>query len=187
MRRLVCSALMALACAAASPLHAQTPPPTKPPSAEASAWKPFQEFNFLLGSWSGTAESNGRLGGRVVRLTLEMGGNFVVHRGSTIFAAQGGAPEESTEDVGYYFYDRDKRKYVALFLFSTGVVSIYDVDFPSPNSLRCVSSQVSNYEPGSRTRLLVSKASETELTFQMDIAQPGKEFVPYITSKLTKR
>ncbi len=186
MRRLVCSAIAALVCAA-SPLPAQTPAPAKPAPAEPSAWKPFQEFNFLLGAWSGTAESSGRVGGRVARLSPEMGGNFLVLRGSTIFTAQGGTAEESIEDIGYYFYDRDKRKYAAVFLFSTGVVALYDVDFPSPGSLRCVSTQVSNYEAGSRTRLLVTKTSDTELAYEMDIAQPGKDFVPYITSKLTKK
>src|SRR5438477_11652655 len=39
----------------------------------ATAWKPFQEFGFLTGAWSGTAESGSRVGGRVSRWSLEMG------------------------------------------------------------------------------------------------------------------
>src|ERR1017187_8284270 len=88
------------------PVAAQNQPPSPPaptPAAAAPApatagsasavvaaaptWQPFQELAFLVGSWSGSAESGARVGGRVARFTLEFTGNYLVHRGSTILTA----------------------------------------------------------------------------------------------------
>ena len=67
---------------------------------------------FLVGSWSGSAESGARVGGRVARFAPEFTGNYLVHRGSTILTADDGK-EETIEEVGYFAYDREKRRYVA--------------------------------------------------------------------------
>jgi hypothetical protein len=158
-----------------------------PQERAAPAWKPFQEFGFLTGAWSGTAESGGRVGGRVSRWTLEMGGNYLVHRGTTLFPAQNNTPEDSTEEVGYVAYDRDRRKYVAWYFYSTGVAGFYDVDFPSEGVIRLVSSTLLNYDSGARTRLTITKKSESEVTYQLDVAPGGKEFVTFITSKLSRK
>ncbi|MEO6324721.1 MAG: hypothetical protein ABIT01_06665 [Thermoanaerobaculia bacterium] len=150
-------------------------------------WKPFQEFGAVLGSWSGTADSAGRIGGTVGRWTQEMGGNFLVHHVNTIFPAQSGKPEEVIELVGYYAYDREKRKYVASYFFSTGILGIFDVEFSAAGAIRLVSRELLNYESGARSRLVMSRKSETEQTLDLELALPGKDFVPYFTSKLTRK
>lgn len=172
----------------AAPAFSQGQPPAAKPADAAPAWKPFQEMAFLVGgSFSGTAEQGPRIGGRVGRFSLEMGGNYLLHRGNVIFTAQQQMPEESIEEVGYYVYDREKRKYTATYFFSTGVVGIYDVDFPSPGTVRLVSRELLNYEAGGRSRLVIARKSDTEISHQSDLAPAGKEFVPYIVSKLTKK
>src|SRR5512143_1435122 len=137
MKRFAAAALVALSLALVSlerPMEAQGTP-----ARPSDAWKPFQEFGFLTGSWSGTAESGTRIGGRVVRWSMEMGGAYLVERGTTVFPAQAGAAEDSTEEVGYFAYDRDRRKYVAHFFYSTGVVGFYDVELASEGVIRLVS------------------------------------------------
>ena len=57
-----------------------------PPAGE---WKLFQEFNFLTGSWSGPAESGGRIGGRVVSFGLEVDGATLGYRATTYYPRQG--------------------------------------------------------------------------------------------------
>jgi hypothetical protein len=170
---------------------APAPPPAAPATAAAAAapaWKPFQEFGFLLGSWSGTAEAGNRIGGRVARFSVEMGGNYLVHRGSTVFAAEDGKPEESIEEVGYYAYDREQRGYVASYFFSTGVFCVYDVIFlAAGNSVRLVSRELMNYDAGAKSRLLITRRGDTELQLSMEIAPPNKEFLPYLASRLTKK
>ena len=73
------SGLLALILAA--PAAAQNPTAPAPatavpapataaaPAAPAPAWRPFQELGFLMGSWSGAAESGARVGGRVARFS----------------------------------------------------------------------------------------------------------------------
>src|SRR5664279_2888008 len=72
------------AAAAPAPATAGSAPAV---AAAAPAWQPFQELAFLVGSWSGSAESGARVGGRVARFTPEFTGNYLVHRGSTILTA----------------------------------------------------------------------------------------------------
>lgn len=180
-RRLACMAVALVPLVSLAGLSQEPPKPT------AAEWKPFQEFNFLIGSWSGTAESGGRIGGRVARFSMEMGGAYLVHRGNTIFAAQNQKPEEAIEEIGYYYYDRDKRKYTAQYFYSTGVIGTYDVEFGADGAIRVVSNSLVNYDAGARTRLIFKKSSETEMTVQLDIAPASKDFVPFLSSKMTKK
>lgn len=181
MHRLLGSLLVALGLAGAA--AAQEAPAPAP----APAWKPFQEFGFVLGSTSGTADSSGRIGGAVSRWSAEMNGNFLVHRVNTIFPAQEGKPEESLELVGWYHYDRDARKYAATYYFSTGIVGTFDLEVLQDGSLRLVTSRVANYDPGARARLLVTKKADGGHDLELALAPAGKDFVPYFTAKLTKK
>jgi hypothetical protein len=176
----------------------QAPPPADTPAATPAAtplttpaavpvWKPFQELGFLLGSWSGTAESGGRVGGRVAHFTMELGGSYLVHRGTVFLTGEDGKPDENIEEVGYFSYDREKRRYVALYLFSTGVSGSYDVDFPADSSVRLVSRELLNYESGAKARMLLARKSDTEVSLSMDLAAAGKDFVPFVASTLRKK
>ncbi len=155
------------------------------PAAPAPAWRPFQELGFLVGSWSGAAESGARVGGRVARFTPEFSGNYLVHRGSTILTADDGK-EETIEEVGYFAYDREKRRYVASYFFSTGISATFDVEV-APESARLVSRELLNAEAGTKARMLFARKADGELSLSMDLAPPGKDFVPFLTSSLRKK
>jgi hypothetical protein len=155
-----------------------------PATAAAPAWKPFQEFGFVLGNWTGTSESGKRVGGAVVQAASEMDGNFISFRGMRLFPEQDGRPEETVEETGYFFYDRDKRHYVAHLYFSAGVVGIYDVEAGS-GSLKLTSREVVNYE-GAKSRITISRAAEG-LSYVLELAPQGKEFLPLYASKLSRR
>ena len=155
------------------------------PAAPAPAWRPFQELGFLVGSWSGAAESGARVGGRVARFTPEFSGNYLVHRGSTILTADDGK-EETIEEVGYFAYDREKRRYVASYFFSTGISATFDVEV-APESARLVSRELLNAEAGTKARMLFARKADGELSLSMDLAPPGKGFVPFLTSSLRKK
>src|SRR5664280_209009 len=172
------------------PVAAQNQPPSPPateaaPAAPAPAWRPFQELAFLVGSWSGAAESGARVGGRVARFTPEFSGNYLVHRGSTILTADDGK-EETIEEVGYFAYDREKRRYVASYFFSTGISATFDVEV-APESARLVSRELLNAEAGTKARMLFARKADGELSLSMDLAPPGKDFVPFLTSSLRKK
>ncbi len=170
-----------LAAWAAARAAAQAPAPTAP------AWSPFTEFAFLLGSWSGTATSGDRLGGRVARFTMELSGRFLVERGSTLFPAGDGKPEETDEEVGYVAYDRTRRAYVATYFFSTGVFGAFDVEILPGGAIRMTAASLGNYEPGARSRILLTPRPDGGLDSAIEIAPPGKDFVAWRTSSMKKK
>jgi hypothetical protein len=170
------------AAAAPAPATAGSVPAV---AAAAPAWQPFQELAFLVGSWSGSAESGARVGGRVARFTPEFTGNYLVHRGSTILTADDGK-EETIEEVGYFAYDREMRRYVASYFFSTGISATFDVEI-APEGLRLASRELLNTEAGTKARMFFSRKPDGELTLSMDLAPAGKEFVPFLTSSLRKK
>lgn len=168
-------------------LLAAGPAGAQAPTAAAPAWRPFGEFAFLLGSWSGTTSTGGRIGGRVVRFTMELNGTVLVERGSTIFPAGDGKPEEAAEELGCVTYDREKRRYVATFYFSTGVFGAYDVEIPAEGVIRMTAPALGNFEAGARARVVFSRRADGGLDTALDIAPPGREFVAFQSSSLKKK
>lgn len=156
----------------------------------AQTWKPFQELGFLTGSWSGSGESAGRIAGVTASWGMEMNGNFLMHTTNVVLPASEGKTEESIRIVGYYSYDRERRKYVAYYFFSTGILGTFDADLAADgSSVKLLSTQLLNYEAGARARISITKAAApaTDITFQLDLAASGKDFVPYVIAKLAKR
>jgi len=166
----------------AAPAAAQAPPP-----ATAPAWRPFAEFAPLVGSWAGAASAGSRFGGRIARFTTELNGTAFVERTSTIFPAEPGKPEESFEEVGYVTYDREKRKYVAVYYFSTGVFGTYDVEILPEGGLRMTAAALTNYEAGTRSRRVFTRKADGTLDLSLDLAPAGKDFTPFLSGTLKKK
>ncbi len=166
---------------AAGPVATPTLAPAVP------AWKPFQELAFLSGAWTGGASVGTRFGGRVARFGSELVGGFFVAHASTILAAEeGGRPEETLEEEGWFAYDREKRKYTATWFFSNGVSGVFDVEV-LPDGVRLLSRELVNYEAGTRARMLFQKRPEGDVAMDVDLAPPGKDFAPWLVSALKKK
>jgi hypothetical protein len=180
------SRLMVALCLVASSasLLAAPQPAEAPGAAPSAAWKPFQEFGFLLGNWSGIAEAGKRIGGSVVQVGAEMDANYISFRGMRLFPEQDGRPEETVEETGTFYYDRDKRRYGAHLYFSSGIVGVFDVEAGS-GMVKLTSRDIVNYE-GARSRITLSKTPEGIL-YVLEFAPPGKEFVPLYSAKLSRR
>jgi hypothetical protein len=171
----------------ATAVPAPAPPAASQAAAAAPAWKPFQELAFLSGAWTGGSSIGTRFGGRVARFGPELLGAFFVVHGSTILAAEeGGRPEETLDEEGWFAYDREKRKYVATWFFSNGVSGVFDVEL-LPEGIRLLSRDLLNYEAGTRARMLFQRRPEGDVTMNVDLAPPGKDFVPWIVSALKKK
>lgn len=181
------AARVAALCVVLLPLLALAPSPAAAQSGAAGGWKVFQELSPLLGSWSGTADSGGRIGGRVATAEMSVDGALFVYRANTVWPAAGGRPEERSQEAVFVTYDGDKGKYVALAVFSTKVWGTYDVELKPEGVVRLTSREFVNYETGARSRIILSRKGETELVEQLEVAPSGKEFAPFLTSKLTKK
>jgi hypothetical protein len=175
------------AASVSAPAVPPAPTPTPAPTASAPAWKPFQEMAFLTGSWTGGASLGTRFGGRVARFGPELLGAFFVLHGSTILAAEeGGRPEETLDEEGWFAYDREKRKYTATWFFSNGVSGVFDVEL-LPDGIRLLSRELVNYESGTRARMLFQRRPEGDVSMNVDLAAPGKDFLPWLVSALKKK
>jgi len=153
----------------------------------APAWKPFQEMAFLAGSWAGGASLGTRYGGRVARFGPELlGAYFAVHASTILAAEEGGRPEETLDEEGWFGYDRERRKYAATWFFSNGVFGIFEVEI-LPDGIRLVSRELVNYESGTRARILLLKRPDGDVGMDVDLAAPGKDFVPWLVSALKKK
>jgi hypothetical protein len=142
---------------------------------------------FLSGSWTGGASVGQRVGGRVARFGPELLGVFFVLRGSTILAAEeGGRPEETLDEEGWFAYDREKRRYAATWFFSNGVSGVFDVEV-LPDGVRLLSRELVNYEAGTRARMLFQRRPDGDVAMNVDLAPPGKDFMPWLVSVLRKK
>jgi len=94
--------------------------------------------------------------------------------------------EETLEEEGWFAYDREKRRYVATWFFSNGVTGSFDVEL-LPDGIRLLSRELVNYEAGTRARLLFQRRPEGDVTMNVDLAAPGKDFVPWLVSALKKK
>jgi len=158
---------------------AQAPPP--------SEWKVFQEFGFLTGSWSGTAESGGKIGGRGVTFGLEVEGATLAYRATTYYPAKDGEAELKAEEIARIVYDGSKGKYVALLVFSTKAWGIFDGEVRPDGSIRFTSRELANLEAGVKLRWTLSKKADGTLLEEVEVAGSGKDFAPYLSATLTKR
>lgn len=159
-------------------------PAQAPPAAE---WKLFQEFSFLTGSWTGTAQSGGRVGGRVVSFGLEVDGAALGYRATTYFPAKDNQPETRTEEIAKIVYDGAKGKYVALVVFSTKAWGIYDAEVRPDGSIRFTARELANLEAGLRSRWTLARKADGTLLEELDVAPSGKDFSPYLSATLAKK
>ena len=84
-------------------------------------------------------------------------------------------------------YDREKRKYVATYFFSTGVFGTYDVEILPDGGLRMTAGALSNYEAGARSRRVFTRKADGSLDLSLDLAPAGKDFTPFLSGTLKKK
>jgi hypothetical protein len=155
-----------------------------PPAAE---WKVFQEFSFLTGSWSGPAQSGGRVGGRVVSFGLEVDGATLGYRATTYYPVKDNQPEARTEEIAKIVYDGAKGKYVAFVVFSTKAWGIYDAEVRPDGSIRFTARELGNLEEGLKSRWTLSRKADATLLEELDLAPSNKDFAAYLSATLTKK
>ncbi len=155
-----------------------------PPAAD---WKVVQECNFATGSWTGPAQSGGRVGGRVVSFGLEVDGATLGYRATTYFPVKDSLPEARSEEIAKIVYDSAKGKYVALVIFSTKAWGLYDAEVRPDGSIRFTAREMANLEAGLRSRWTLSRKADGTLQEDLDLAPAGKDFSTYLSATLTKK
>jgi hypothetical protein len=142
----------------------------------------------LVGRWTGTSE--GQPGkGRVERqYERVLGSRFIQVRNRSTYPPQEKNPKgETHEDIGFFSFDRTRKRVVFRQFHVEGFVNQYVLD-PSSTADRVVfvSESIENIPRGFRARetYVFTAPDQVEEIFEM--AEPGKDFEVYSRSRLTR-
>jgi hypothetical protein len=140
---------------------------------------PWQDYQFLIGSWTG--EGKGEPGQGKARFTfaLDLQGNILVRKHRAEIAASGGRPPSVHEDLMIIYPEAGSDRARAIYFDNEGHVIYYSPQF-SPDKKNLTFLSVGR--PGTpRFRLTYSKQGEGSLAIKFEAAAPGHraEFKTY--------
>lgn len=166
----------------ASGLPAQSP---QAPGNAPDTWAPLR---FLLGAWEGT--STGQPGNGSVRreYRLAIRDRFIEVRNTSTYPPQEKNPKgEVHEDVGYISYDRASQTFRFRQFHVEGFVTTYVGGTGSPRAIVFNSETLENLPSGWRARETYQVIDDDSLVERFELAEPGKGFVVYSESRLSRR
>jgi hypothetical protein len=159
--------------------------PRQKPAAPVDKWAPLR---FVLGTWEGT--STGRSGEGIVRRQYQLvfQDQFIEVRNTSTYPAQAKNPKgEVHQDVGYFSYDRMRKRFILRQFHVEGFVNQYVQDLvPPAGDLAFTSEAIENIPFGWRARetYIVHGPDEFEEIFEL--AESGKPFELYSRTKLKR-
>ena len=160
-------------------LMVQSTPPSPVPD-------PFAPIRALAGVWHG--ENDGQAGRGTCERTyqFELGGAVLAGRNRAVYPPQAkNAKGEVHQDVGYFSYDRTRKKLVLRQFHSEGFVNQY-VGGPAPDGKTVVfeTESIENIAPGWRARETYHFTGPDDIVEVFELAAPGKPFELYSEAKL---
>lgn len=146
-------------------------------------------FRYFLGSWKGTG--SGKPGRSTVEreYKLVLNDQFIEVTNISVYKPQEANPEgEVHEDIGYFSYDRSRRKYVFREFHVEGYVNQYLLEQADPDKriLVLITESVENIPPGWQARTTYEILGEDAFIETFDLAGPGQEWTCYITNEFKR-
>jgi len=151
-----------------------------------SLWLPLKP---LIGKWKGTGEGPDGKGEYERTYQFVLNGKFIEVRNKGVYAATKENPKGYIhEDHGYISYDKSRKKFVFRQFHGEGFVNQYVLESISPDgkTITFVTESIENIPAGWRARESYM-VSDTELTEDFQLAEPGKEFEPYTKAHFKKQ
>lgn len=147
---------------------------------------PLDPLLALKGNWTGTSE--GQSGKAAVTRSYEpvYEGRYLKVETTARFPAKNGKPGEVHRDTGFFSFDRTAKTLALREFHVEGFVNTYRQQPASANQFRFETRDIENLGEGWRARVVLTIASSKELREEFAIAEPGKEFEVYSTSKLVR-
>jgi hypothetical protein len=167
-RRLMAAALVAAAAAQSDP------------------WAPLRVFE---GKWEGPAPGKPGNGRTTREYRFELGGRFLVARNRSVYEPRPpGAKPEVHEDIGYFSYARAQKKLVLRQFHIEGFVNEYALETLAPDgkALEFITQRIGNIPQGWRAKEAYRILSPGEIEETFPLAEPGKDFEVYSTSRLKR-
>lgn len=170
---------------------------------QANSASPLQPLQFLVGHWRGETQGQPGQGKGERHYGLVLGGKFIRGINRTVYPPQKKNPKgEVHEDVGYFSFDRGRKRLVLRQFHVEGFVNEYvekhggdDARNPHPVSptsgetragqptTMFETERIENIPEGWRARETYKIVSPDEFIEIFELAEPQKEFVVYAQSR----
>lgn len=173
------AAVLLLALAAVGQDEPKTYAPTAPSS-------PLDPVRFLIGNWTGTTQGEPGQGKGERHYEPVLGGKFLRGTNRTVYPPQEkNAKGEVHEDIGYFSFDRARKK-VALRQFHVeGFINEYAQrqGGAADKTLVLETERIENLPEGWRARETYKVVSQDEFIEVFELAPPQKDFAVYAESR----
>jgi hypothetical protein len=174
----VAAAVLLLAFAAAG---------QQPATGSKATSSPLQPVEFLLGNWEGTTQGQPGQGKGERHYELVLGGKFLHGRNRTVYPPQEkNLKGEVHEDVGYFSYDRSRKRLVLRQFHVEGFVNEYIERQDGSSQAKTLvfeTERIENIPQGWRARETYKIISPDEFVEVFELAEPQKEFSVYAESR----
>ncbi len=152
-----------------------------------SLWLPVKPF---IGKWAG--EGGGSPGKGQYERSYEFifNKNFVEMKNKSTYPPSTNNPKgEVHEDIGYFSYDKVRKKFKLRQFHIEGFVNTYVLDSISADgkTLVFISEDIENIPGGFRAKETYRLLSDNEMEEIFEVAEPDKEFEVYSTVKLIRQ
>ena len=142
----------------------------------------------LVGRWTGTSEGQPGKGQVERQYERVLGSKFIQVRNRSTYPPQEKNPKgETHEDIGFFSFDKARKRVVFRQFHVEGFVNQYVLDPTSTvDRVVFISESIENIPAGFRGRETCVFSGNDQLEEIFEIAEPGKDFEVYSQSRLTR-
>lgn len=150
---------------------------------------PWERFRYFLGRWKGTGSGNPGKSQVEREYSFVLNEQFIQISDRSVYEPQERNPEgEVHEEIGYFSYDRSRKKHVLREFHIEGYVNQYLLEDREPESKKLVfrTEAIENIPPGWQARTTYEILGENEFRETFDLAGPGQEWSCFITNEFKR-
>ena len=149
-------------------------------------WEPLR---YLEGAWEGKGDGMNGVSTVMQEYVFIFNGKFMRMTAKSEFKPQEKNPKgEIHEDIGYFSFDRSRKKFILRGFYIEGFVNQYVGDVSEDGkTITFETEAVENSPPGTRAKLVLKKISDNEFVESFFVAWPGREYSCMTTNKLKRK
>jgi hypothetical protein len=152
-----------------------------------SLWFTLKPF---IGTWAGDGEGEPGKGKYERSYQFILNKNFIEIKNKSTYPPSANNPKgEVHEDIGYFSYDKARKKFKLRQFHIEAFVNTFVLDSISADKKNIVfiSENIENIPKGFRAKETYRLLSDTEIEETFEIAEPGKDFTVYTKVKLIRQ
>jgi len=154
---------------------------------QTAAADPLEPLAFLIGRWEGTSEGQPGIGQVRREYTRVLNSRFIRVQNQSVYKPQArNAKGEVHEDVGFFSFDKARKRLVFRQFHTEGFVNHYSHDPADTARIVFTTDAIENIPPGFRARETYVARGPDEFEEIFEMAEPGKDFELYSRAKLKR-